>query len=622
MLIFMQDNSASMKHGFKNTDSIAYKKSVSEFLNSVKDEYDVKEYSFGNEMKDTLQFKYTEPASDLNTAFETVLSTHENNNIGAVIMSSDGIYNKGNSPVSQIYPFKGSVYTIGIGDTTIQKDALVARVFANKIIYLGDKFAIKSDIAAYSCEGNQVTIAIFDHNQNRTIATQTVNVSNSRFSKSIESILDANAPGVKHYSVTVSKVDGEQNILNNTQDVYVEVLDSKENVLILANAPHPDINAFKEALSKNKNYKIDIAMADKPITKINDYNLIILHNLPSATFNASSILDQAKSLGISLWFIVGSQTAVPIFNQYQTALQIVPRAMSSNEVQAEVNKDFTYFTINQNDAKELSKLPPLSNIFGDYKIGANAQTLLFQKIGSMSTQYPLWCMQATGLAKIGVLAGEGIWRWRFYDFLQHKNNDAVDNFIIKTAQYLSVKHDKKQFRTQIAKSIFNESEPVTIDAELYNENYELINNPDVSLVLTNENNKRENYTMNKNSNSYSLNMGNLSAGKYTYTASTIFNGKSFSSTGYFTIVYQNIEEVNTKADFGMLHQLAKNYNGEFLFANQFNLLKEKLKENKRIQNIIKTESISEPLINWKWLFGLLIVCLGAEWYLRKTNGSY
>ena len=621
MLIFMQDNSASMKHGFKNTDSIAYKKSVSEFLNSVKDEYDVKEYSFGNEMKDTLQFKYTEPASDLNTAFETVLSTHENNNIGAVIMSSDGIYNKGNSPVSQIYPFKGSVYTIGIGDTTIQKDALVARVFANKIIYLGDKFAIKSDIAAYSCEGNQVTIAIFDHNQNRTIATQTVNVSNSRFSKSIESILDANVPGVKHYSVTVSKVDGEQNILNNTQDVYVEVLDSKENVLILANAPHPDINAFKEALSKNKNYKIDIAMADKPITKINDYNLIILHNLPSTTFNASSILDQAKSLGISLWFIVGSQTAVPIFNQYQTALQIVPRAMSSNEVQAEVNKDFTYFTINQ-DAKELSKLPPLSNIFGDYKIGANAQTLLFQKIGSMSTQYPLWCMQATGLAKIGVLAGEGIWRWRFYDFLQHKNNDAVDNFIIKTAQYLSVKHDKKQFRTQIAKSIFNESEPVTIDAELYNENYELINNPDVSLVLTNENNKRENYTMNKNSNSYSLNMGNLSAGKYTYTASTIFNGKSFSSTGYFTIVYQNIEEVNTKADFGMLHQLAKNYNGEFLFANQFNLLKEKLKENKRIQNIIKTESISEPLINWKWLFGLLIVCLGAEWYLRKTNGAY
>ena len=206
--------------------------------------------------------------------------------------------------------------------------------------------------------------------------------------------------GVKHYSVTVSKVDGEQNILNNTQDVYVEVLDNKENVLILANAPHPDINAFKEALSKNKNYKIDIAMADKPITNINDYNLIILHNLPSTTFNASSILDQAKSLGISVWFIVGNQTVVPIFNQYQTALQIVPRAMSSNEVQAEVNKDFTYFTINQNDANELSKLPPLSNIFGDYKIGANAQTLLFQKIGSMSTQYPLWCMQATGLAKI------------------------------------------------------------------------------------------------------------------------------------------------------------------------------------------------------------------------------
>ncbi len=618
----MQDNSASVKYAFRKTDSIAYKKSVNDLLESLKEDYVVKEYSFGNQMSDTLKFNYQDPATDISAAFETVLTNYENENLGAVILSSDGIYNKGISPLSENYPFKGAVYTVGLGDTTIQKDALVARVFANKIIYLGDKFAIRSDIAAYACEGSQIAINIFSHNQNRNIASQNITVSSTRFSKSIETIVDANSPGVHHYTISVSKVEGEQNVLNNSQDVYVEVLDSKESVLIVANSPHPDINAFKEALSKNKNYKIDIAMADKATARINDYNLVVLHNLPSVNFNANSIIEQAQKLGISVWYVVGSQTALPLFNKVQGALQIIPKAMATNDVQGIVNKDFSFFTLNQNYANSLNNLSPLSSPFGEYKAGANVQVLMTQKIGSVATQYPLWVMQPAGNAKLGVLAGEGIWRWRFYDFFQHKNHDAVDDYILKTAQYLSVKHDKKQFRSQLPKSVFTESENITIDAELYNENFELINTPDVNVVLVDENSKRTSFNMNKAGNSYSLNLGNLSAGKYAYSCNTAFNGKSFSSGGNFTVVYQNIEEVNTTADFGMLNQLAKNYKGEFVFPDNMSSLKERIRKNNNIKNIIRTESHTEPLIDWKWLFALLTILLGAEWYLRKTNGAY
>jgi hypothetical protein len=622
VVVFMQDNSSSIKHAFKKLDSVAYRKEVTDLLTSLKEDYIVKEYSFGNLLTDTLAFQYQESATDLSTALETVFTNYENEHLGAVIMASDGIYNKGISPLSQMYPFKGAVYTIGLGDTLTQKDALVARVFANKMIYLGDQFAIRSDIAAYACEGNQITINIFSHNQNRNIASQTVTVNNKRFSKSVETIISATSPGVQHYTISVSKVVDEQNILNNTQDVYVEVLDNKERVLMIANAPHPDINALKEALEKNKNYKIDIAMADKAMQKMNDYNLLILHNLPSVNMNASALIDQAKKLGISVWYIVGAQTAIPLFNKVQSAMQIIPRAMASNDIQGVVNNDFTFFTLNQNFTNKLSGLPPLVAPFGDYKSGANVQVLMTQKIGNVGTAYPLWVMQNEGQAKTGVLAAEGLWRWRFYDYFQHKNHDAVDDFILKTAQFLSVKHDKKQFRTQLAKSVFTESENISIDAELYNENYELINTPDVNVTLVDENGKRSVWSMNKNSNAYSLNIGHLSAGKYTYACNTAFNGKSFSSNGSFTVVYQNIEDVNTTADFGTLNQLSKNYNGAFVFANNISSLKESIRQNKKMQSIIRTESHSEPLIHWKWLFALLLLLLGAEWYIRKTNGGY
>ena len=620
MIAFIQDNSASEKVGFKKTDSIAYRKDVLNLIDELKKDYNVKEFSFGNQLSDSLKFKFNEQSTDISSALELVMTTLESNNLGGIILASDGIYNKGASPLSVNYPYKGAIYTIGIGDTNVQKDALVARVFANKVVYLGDQFAIRSDIAAYACKGSQVTVTVFSHNSNRVISSQNAQVSDERYSKSIETILDAKSAGVQHFTITVSKVEGEQNLANNTQEVYVEVIDSKENVLIIANAPHPDVFAIRDALSKNKNYKIDVMTADKVNAKIGDYNLIILHNLPSVNYNANSLIDQAKKIGISIWYITGSQTAMAAFNQDQDALQITSRGLSANDAQGVLNPNFSYFTVNA--ANNISSLPPLSVPFGDYKIGPNTQVLMYQKLGGVTTQYPLFLVQQHVNGRVGVLTGEGIWRWRLYDYNQHNNHTLVDDYLLKTAQYLSVKHDKKQFRTSIAKTVYSESEPITFDAELYNENYELINAPDVNLVILDSANKKYQFTMNKNGNSYSLNIGNLGVGKYSYATSTSFNGQSYTATGNLIVVAQNIEEVNTTADFGLLNQLAQNYGGEFIYPSQIASLKEKIQRNASIKTILRSTVNINPLIDWKWLFALLIVLLSIEWFVRKRSGNY
>lgn len=619
-IAFIQDNSASQKFGFKKIDSLAYKKNVLDLLEELRKDYNVREYSMGNQLNDSLRFDYNEQSTDISSSMELVMTTLESENLGGIIIASDGIYNKGISPVSMTYPYKGSIYTIGLGDTNIQKDALVARVFANKIVYLGDQFAIRSDVAAYAAKGSKVNVTVFSHNANRVITSQNLLIGDDRFSKSIETILDAKVAGVQHYTISVSKIEGEQNLANNSQDVYVEVIDSKENVLIVANSPHPDVFALRDALSKNKNYKIDVETADKANAKINEYNLIILHNLPSTTYNSSSIIDQAKKLGISIWYITGSQTNLQLFNQSQDALQISTRGLSANDAQGVLNTAFSYFTINASN--NVSSLPPLAAPFGEYKTGPNAQVLMNQKLGGVTTQYPLFLMQQSSSGKVGVLAGEGLWRWRLYDYNQHKNHTLVDDYLLKTAQYLSVKHDKKQFRTTISKSVYTESESVSFDAELYNENYELINTPDVNLILLDSANKKYPYTLNKNGNSYSLNIGNLAPGKYGYTSSTSFNGKNYTATGNLMVIAQNIEEVNTTADFGLLNQLAKNYGGEFVYPSQVASLKEKIKNNQNIKTILRSTVNNDPLIDWKWLFALLLALLSIEWFVRKRSGNY
>jgi hypothetical protein len=89
--------------------------------------------------------------------------------------------------------------------------------------------------------------------------------------------------------------------------------------------------------------------------------------------------------------------------------------------------------------------------------------------------------------------------------------------------YLSVKGDKSFFRVK-AGNTFLESEPVEFTAEVYNKSYELINDPEVSLMISDENGRNYPFVMTKTGKNYFLNAGNFPAGDYTVEAS-VMTGK-------------------------------------------------------------------------------------------------
>src|SRR5206468_491966 len=92
--------------------------------------------------------------------------------------------------------------------------------------------------------------------------------------------------------------------------------------------------------------------------------------------------------------------------------------------------------------------------------------------------------------RTAIIAGEGFWRWRLHDFMQHGNFNITNELITKTVQYLLVKENKNHFRID-AKNIFNENEPVIMQAEVRDENMELMNNAEVNITITND--KKNNF---------------------------------------------------------------------------------------------------------------------------------
>jgi len=356
--------------------------------------------------------------------------------------------------------------------------------------------------------------------------------------------------------------------------------------------------------------------------KLNDYNLIILHQLPSANYNADNILQQAKALKKSILFIVGSQTSIAALNKVQTALNISGNANRFNDVLAKTNKDFNLFTVTDATKMAITKLPPLENFFGEYKVSGAAQTLLYQNINNVETDYPLWLFADELDSKIGIIAGEGLWRWKFYDYMQNKNFEAFDEIVNKSVQYLAVKGDKRPFQVTLPKNIFQDNEAITFEAQLYNANYEMVNTPDVDLKIKSEDGKEYPFKFNKTDNYYSLNAGFLPVGNYSYLASTKLGTNAYKAEGKFSISALQLEELRTVADHKVMYQLASQHHGQMYHANDFEKIADDIQAQNQLKPILYDTFLTESAINLKWIFFLILILLSAEWFLRKYLGGY
>ena len=626
IIIFAEDNSESVVAG---KDSAYYKtdylKTISGFISSLSDKYDTNVYSFGDKIKNGFSFNFKEKQTDIASLFDEIETRFSNRNIGAVVIASDGLYNKGQNPLYAAAQNKFPVYTIALGDTSVRKDLILSKVLSNRIAYLGNKFPIEIQLSARQLGGKITTCTVLKGKD--VLFSQQVVISGNNFSTSIPVQLEAKEKGMQRYSIRLSTVEGEVSYANNSKDVFIEVLDGRQKILILADAPHPDVAAIKNALESNENYEVNSFIAsdfDKPLT---GYNLVILDQLPSVKNSIQKLLADIDKAKVPVLYILGSQVSVSMFNTVQKDITIPSNGGKFNDVLPVLSKDFSLFTMSDALKNFSSKIPPLQCPFGTYKANSSVSVLFNQKIGLVETQQPLMLFTQSGEKKTGVICGEGIWRWRLQDFAEHNNQNIFNELVDKTVQYLSAKIDKSFFRVILSgaegsKNNFYENESVGFESEVYNDSYELINDPEVSVTITNNDGKKFPFTFNKTSNAYRLDAGVFPVGNYRYEAKVKVGAKLYSQKGEFVVSPLQVEITNTIADHQLLYSLAKKSGGEMIYPNQLKKLSDLLNAREDIKSISHSEKKLSDMINLKWIFFLLLSLISMEWFIRKINGAY
>ena len=621
VLIIAQDNSESI---LINKDSAFYKKTYPELIKKLEekfsDKFEVKSYTFGNGVKEKLNFDYSEKLTDISSVFKFVGSTYYNSNIAALILASDGLYNAGSNPLYTADGINYPVFTMALGDTNIPKDLILEKVNYNKLVFLNNQFPLEVIVEAFKCNNEKTQLDIFY--DDKKISTQTIVITGDKFIKSFPFSINADKPGKKKLTVSLSTIKGEITTVNNTVTVYIDVIDSRQKVLILFNSPHPDIAALKLAIESNINYEVTNFKANDFSSSIDAYSLVILHNIPSAGSPATNILKQLTNSNVPVLYILGNQTEIGSFNKLNSGLAIKnTKTNSFNEALPSLNKDFSLFVLSENTQKTLLRFPPLFSFFGNYGVSLSGITFMSQKIGNVTTNNPLILFNEISGKKTGIITGEGIWRWRLMDYLENENHNASNEIINKTVQYLATKAEKSNFRIT-AKDIYPENEPIIIDAEVYNDSYEIINTPEVNIIIKNKENKLYQYSFSKTNNAYTLNAGQLPVGEYTYDAKVTVGSKVYTKNGRFIVSELKKEAIVTNADHKMLFNLATRHKGGMYYPNQTDKLYNDIIKNEDFKPIIYETLKTSELINIKSLLFLIIVLLGIEWFMRKRGGSY
>ena len=557
--------------------------------------------------------------TDISAELDDIANHYQGRNLGAVVLATDGIYNRGNNPASTAERLTFPVYTVALGDTTPQRDAALASIRHNRIAFTGNTFPVELTINARRLKNHSAQLTLTDAH-GKALAMQQVDYSDDLFSTTLTFELKAEKPGLQRYTASLSVVDGERETVNNVLTFYTDVLDSRRKVAIIGNSPHPDLTALKQAVESNPNYEAKVFMNEELRMKteeLKDYSLLIFHNLPSTT----QAIKQSNNNAI---YIIGTQTDLARFNALHTGLEIVTRTKKVNEVTALYNNAFSLFTLDAADAIALEELPPLTAPFGEVKTSPNLQSLLTARLGSINTGQPLVSALVQGQQRRAFVWGEGLWRWRLVDFLNNKSHDHFDRLVSQLVNFAAITDSRERFIVETERH-YSDNDEVMVHAQLYNESYEPFNSPEAKLTLQGVQGSVENhkgvqgdYNFSRQGSGYTLSLGTLPEGLYRYTATTTYDGTTYTAEGAFAVEALHLEQANLTANHTLLKTISSITGGKMFYPDQLSSLNAELQT---LKPVIYTHTRFSEMLNLLWVLILIILLLSLEWVLRKYHGE-
>jgi len=356
--VILIDNSASVALG-TSSDSLKFIQAQLRDLSGKLEQAGSTVYFAGLEgalEKDsTVQFNLG--STSIEAALRNIQEQFENQNLAQIILASDGIVNKGSDLSLSTFPFR--LNTIKLGNPVAKKDLLISEVRINKVAFLGNSFPVSVLIKGKKIGAIPLKVNLFESDkllETKNLVLGPNGLANVDFS------IKPTSKGMKQLKVVVEPVAGEVTNENNSRTFFIDVIDGKQKVLLLAAAPHPDIKAIRSALSSIEQIELTTCVGGLDTYKPQPWNLVILHQLPERGGIFGAQVSGFLRGNTSLFLITGLQTDFSkLKNEVSPWLNVQGFGNGFDELNGAWADDFQRFIFEDKWKKTFTDLPPVKS---------------------------------------------------------------------------------------------------------------------------------------------------------------------------------------------------------------------------------------------------------------------
>lgn len=558
-------------------------------------------------------------------------------NIQAVAMISDGDYTAGRNPLYDAEALGIPVFTVGVGDTSDQKDILVENVFTNSIAYADTRLPIDAVIKSSGYGGENVTVTVSEGN--RVLDTKLVALREGTREYPVRLFAEPKEEGVKKYTVSVSKLAGEITEKNNQRSVYVKVLKSKLRVLLVAGAPNPDVAAVRQALAEDEHLTVRAFVQKKDgdyyegrigAVALDSTDCIVLVGFPSSSSTPAAIGEISTAIDGKNKPVLFVNAKTTDYSKLRTIERILPftwEGVSTAEIAAfpavpDRQKSHPLVTLEGSmTAEGWQQLPPIYLTQTQFRAKPEADVIASAKIQNVIVSEPLIAIRNISRQKSFAITGAAIWRWR----LLAQDNVQTERFftllMTNAIKWLTTEEDQKNVRVVPAEEAFTTAEAAAFTGQVYDEELQPVDGARVTVELSHGAEKFQMALTGVGNGRYEGSIDGLGEGEYTYTAKASSDTRTYGEDkGRFSVGQMNVEFIETKMNNQLLEQVASRTGGKYYDVATANGIAVDLGKDVKFSAREITQASEIEIWNWKYIAAAVILLFAVEWFLRKRSG--
>jgi hypothetical protein len=551
----------------------------------------------------------------------------------AILVLSDGIFNTGKNPVRQAREAGLPVFTLALGSPSVKPDLILAGVQTNEMVYAGNRTPVRITLRGQGFGGRTADVLL--KSEGRILDRASAVIPEDGMDTQVTLHYSFEAPGFRKLTASVQPLQGERSGLNNHGEILVRVLKSRIKVLLLADAPSPDLAFVKRALSSDSTVDVTARTFKNgaefyegrfpDVAELDRTDEFWLLDVPGRAFpeNAwqgvtAAVLKGGKSV---LW-ITGKDMPRDRIQSLDHYLPVdFGTAGPERPVVPSITEAGRRHPFLQTGGLERLVLPPVYSIWPGCRVRPGSQVLMEafpEKPDPENTgSRPLLIARNAGAGRSAVFALRGLYRWQLMLAGRERGQEAFRTWMGNAVRWLGARDGTKAVRLQAAKPIVRAGEENVISVQAYDESLRPVEGADVRIRFLEPEGQNALRLAEGGNGLYSAVMRPFQQGRYRVEAEAVWNGGVLGKdTTEFAVSAFQPEFLDTRARPDVLGAIADETGGRSGPPDSLEAVLDSMRfPEKTVTSIRQWDFAFRP-----FMLAAILLLLSTEWFIRRRKG--